>query len=190
VKPVNIILFLLVAAVICSALFLGDKIFRHLNRGNALPAESGVGQYSGKSDSVPLSKADLDIQEALRNSSHPVSAPQSGDVKAGPANQGATVNQGVTQKRSAGTAREAREIRVVMYMTDWCPYCTKAREYIRSQGVYLTEYNIERDRNAAEEMTRKTGGRRGVPVIDVEGIIIRGYNPQEIANAIQQKKNG
>jgi glutaredoxin-like YruB-family protein len=190
VKSVNVILFLLAAAVICSAFFLGDKIFRHLNKGNALPAESRVGQYSGKSDSAPPSKADLDIQEALRNSSRPASAPQSGDVKAGPASQGATVNQGGTQKRGAATTREAREIRVVMYMTDWCPYCTKAREYIRSQGVYLIEYNIERDRNAAEEMTRKTGGRRGVPVIDVEGIILRGYNPQAIANAIKQKQSG
>ena len=77
-----------------------------------------------------------------------------------------------------------------MYMTDWCPYCTKAREYIRSQGVHLVEYNIERDRSYAEEMIGKTGGRRGVPVIDIEGIVLRGYNPQAIANAIKQKQNG
>jgi glutaredoxin-like YruB-family protein len=178
-KSVNVIIFLLIAAVIGSAFFLGNKIFSNLNKGNSFPAESSVGKNKEKSTSAPLSKADLDIQEALRNSSRQSSGPQAGP---------GAVNKGATADRSA--AREAGNIRVVMYMTDWCPYCTKAREYIRSQGVHLVEYNIERDRSAAEEMARKTGGRRGVPVIDVEGIILRGYNPQAIANAIKQKQYG
>jgi glutaredoxin len=155
VKAVNVIIILLIAAVIGSGFFLGDKIYRHLNKGNALSAVSRAVQDKEKSDSASPGKAD------------------SG-----------------TQKNITTTAREARDIRVVIYMTDWCPYCTKAREYIRAQGVHLVEYNIERDRGASEEMARKTGGRRGVPVIDVEGIILRGYNPQAIANAIKQKQNG
>jgi hypothetical protein len=39
-------------------------------------------------------------------------------------------------------------------------------------------------------MVRKTGGSRGVPVIDVEGIILRGFSSQQIENAIKQKQNG
>jgi glutaredoxin len=62
-----------------------------------------------------------------------------------------------------------------MYMTSWCPYCAKVRNYLHSLDVHLIEYNIERDKNRKEEMLSKSGGSTGVPLIDVEGTIIRGY---------------
>jgi glutaredoxin len=74
-------------------------------------------------------------------------------------------------------------------MTSWCPYCKKARDYINSQGASLIEYDIERDRSAADEMVKKTGGGHGVPVVDVEGIIIGGYSPEAISSALKQKQN-
>ncbi len=84
--------------------------------------------------------------------------------------------------------RPYREIRVVMYMTDWCGYCKKARELLKSLGVNLIEYNIERDREKAAESRRKGGGRGGVPVIDVEGIIINGYGPDAIRAAVEKRR--
>jgi glutaredoxin len=54
------------------------------------------------------------------------------------------------------------------------PYCAKAREYIQSLSVNLTEYDVEKDKSKREEMLRKSGGSRGVPLIDVEGIVIKG----------------
>ncbi|HSW62895.1 MAG TPA: hypothetical protein VLH56_06270 [Dissulfurispiraceae bacterium] len=48
-----------------------------------------------------------------------------------------------------------------MYMTDWCPYCMKARESMQKSG------------------------RRGVPDIDVEGI---GYSPERIKSAVEMKR--
>ena len=74
-------------------------------------------------------------------------------------------------------------------MTDWCGYCRKARELLKSLGVNLIEYNIERDRGKAEEANRKRGGGGGVPLIDVEGIIIRGYGPDHI-KAVVEKRRG
>jgi hypothetical protein len=38
-------------------------------------------------------------------------------------------------------------------------------------------------------MVKKTGGSHGVPVVDVEGIIIKGYSPEAISSAIKQKQN-
>jgi len=76
-----------------------------------------------------------------------------------------------------------------MYMTDWCPYCRKAREYLNSLGVKVTEYNIEREPARNEERARKAGGGSGVPVIDVEGIIIKGYSREMIKDALEKRSN-
>ena len=76
-----------------------------------------------------------------------------------------------------------------MYMTAWCPYCQKAREYIKSLNVRLIEYNIEKDASRKEEMLRKSGGSAGVPLIDVEGIIIKGYGPDSIKAAVEKRRS-
>jgi glutaredoxin len=85
--------------------------------------------------------------------------------------------------------RSYSDVHVIMYMTSWCPYCDKARTYLRSLDVNLVEYNIERDKKKREEMLVKSGGSSGVPLIDVEGIIIRGYNPDAIKAAIERRRN-
>lgn len=56
--------------------------------------------------------------------------------------------------------------------------------YARSLGVNLVEYNIETDPGKKEEMKKKSGGSAGVPLLDVEGQIIRGYSPAAIKAAI------
>lgn len=84
-------------------------------------------------------------------------------------------------KRSYGS------IDVVLYVTSWCPYCNKAREFLKSTGVTLMEYDIEKDAEKAREMISKSGSR-GVPVVDIEGIIIRGYSQEAMRNAIERKR--
>jgi len=95
--------------------------------------------------------------------------------------------------RSKGTAtvkkRAYGDIRVIMYMTSWCPYCKQAKDYINSLGVRLTEYDIEKDKDKDAEMLRKSGGGKGVPLIDIEGSIIRGYSPSDIKAVIEEKRN-
>jgi len=81
------------------------------------------------------------------------------------------------------------DIQVILYMTSWCPYCAKARNYLRSLDVHLTEYNIERDKDRKEEMLSKSGGSTGVPLIGVEGTIVRGYNPDALKAAIERRRD-
>jgi glutaredoxin len=83
--------------------------------------------------------------------------------------------------------RSNQDIEAVMYMTEWCGYCRKAREYLHSLGVKLTEYDIEKDKGKREDFHKRGG--KGVPLINVEGIIIKGYNPEAIKNAVEKKKN-
>ena len=101
--------------------------------------------------------------------------------------QGLNINRVSAAENKKGL-RKNSDIQVVMYMTDWCPYCKKARKYIRSLGVHLTEYNIEKDQNRKNEMKSLSGGSGMVPLIDVEGVIIRGYVPEDIEAAVEKKK--
>ena len=87
-----------------------------------------------------------------------------------------------------GERRPYRDIHVIMYMTSWCPYCSKARKYLRSLDVNLTEYDIEKERSKGEELLSKSGGSRGVPLIDIEGIIVRGFNADAIRGAIEERR--
>jgi len=54
-------------------------------------------------------------------------------------------------------------------------------------GVSLVEYDIEQNLQKREEMMAKSGSR-GVPVVDVEGIVIRGYSPDAMRDAIERKR--
>src|SRR5512136_2762626 len=60
-------------------------------------------------------------------------------------------------------------IDVILYQTSWCPYCNKARQFLKDLGVSLVEYDIEKNPAKQEEMMAKAGSR-GVPVVDIEGI--------------------
>lgn len=56
---------------------------------------------------------------------------------------------------------------------------------MRSLGVDVVEYNIDKDKDKRDEMRRKSGGT-GVPVIDIDGTIVRGFNPEAIRAALDQ----
>jgi glutaredoxin len=54
--------------------------------------------------------------------------------------------------------------------------------------VILTEYDVEEDAGKRAEMKKLSGGHMTVPLIDVEGIIIRGYVPDEMKDAVEKRK--
>jgi len=101
--------------------------------------------------------------------------------------QGLNINRVSAAENKKGL-RKNSDIQVVMYMTDWCPYCRKAGKYIKSLGVNLIEYDVEKNENRKKEMKVLSGGSAMVPLIDVEGIIIRGYVPEEISAAVEKRK--
>jgi glutaredoxin 3 len=56
-------------------------------------------------------------------------------------------------------------LEVVIYLTDWCPYCMRARALLEKRGVTLREIDIEAVTGAREEMLARSGGRTSVPQI-------------------------
>jgi len=51
-----------------------------------------------------------------------------------------------------------------MYVTDWCPYCARARSLLASRGVAFEEIDIEAVEGARSEMEARSG-RSSVPQI-------------------------
>jgi len=75
---------------------------------------------------------------------------------------------------------------VKIYTTTTCPYCKMAKEFFKKNNVKYQEINVEKDQKAAEEMINKSG-QMGVPVIDINGKIIVGFDRPAIEHALKIK---
>jgi glutaredoxin 3 len=74
---------------------------------------------------------------------------------------------------------------VTIYTTPSCGYCTVAKKYFRENRIPFTEYDVSKDQRKADEMVRKSG-QMGVPVIDVNGKVIVGFNKPEIERSLRR----
>ena len=81
---------------------------------------------------------------------------------------------------SGGKGGTAGKGGVILYRTTWCGYCTQARAFLKRKGVAFVEKDVERDPAAAKELAEKRAraGIRsgGVPVIDVRGSLVLGFD--------------
>jgi len=71
-----------------------------------------------------------------------------------------------------------------LYTTPSCTYCKKAKSFFKENRVPFNEYDVSRDQRRADEMVRKSG-QMGVPVIDINGKIIVGFNQPEVERALK-----
>ena len=69
--------------------------------------------------------------------------------------------------------------RVIVFSTPSCTYCVRAKQYFRQQGVRFRDVDVSKDPAAARDMVRRSG-QQGVPVIDINGKILVGFNKPEI----------
>ena len=72
---------------------------------------------------------------------------------------------------------------VKVYTTNTCPWCDKAKSYLKSKNVEFEELNVQDDMVAREEMIKKSK-QMGVPVLDVNGTIIIGFDKPAIDTAL------
>ncbi|MCL2037953.1 NrdH-redoxin [Candidatus Saccharibacteria bacterium] len=76
--------------------------------------------------------------------------------------------------------------KVIVYSTNWCAYCKMAKQYLVGKNVPVEEKNIEEDADAHKELMDKIGGNfRGVPVIDINGTIVLGFDRPKIDAALK-----
>lgn len=76
--------------------------------------------------------------------------------------------------------------KVKIYTTPTCPWCKKTKEFLKSKKVKYTEINVVSNEKAQQEMIKKSG-QMGVPVIDIDGKIIIGFDQEEIEKALKKK---
>lgn len=73
---------------------------------------------------------------------------------------------------------------VKIYTTATCPYCRMAKDFLEKRNVKYEELNVEEKPAAAAEMVAKSH-QMGVPVLDVNGKIIVGFDKQAIESALK-----
>jgi glutaredoxin 3 len=66
--------------------------------------------------------------------------------------------------------------KIVVYSTQVCPYCTRAKALLRAKRLEFEEIDVGRDAKLREEAIRLSGGRRTVPQIFIDGRSIGGYD--------------
>jgi glutaredoxin-like YruB-family protein len=69
---------------------------------------------------------------------------------------------------------------VTVYSTPTCPWCDRAREYLRSRNVPFRDVDVSKDMDAAREMIQLTG-QQGVPVIATDHEVIVGFDQLRLA---------
>ncbi|MEZ0395974.1 MAG: Uxx-star family glutaredoxin-like (seleno)protein [Anaerolineales bacterium] len=69
--------------------------------------------------------------------------------------------------------------RVIIFTTPTCAFCNMAKKYFRERGVRFKEVDVSRDAAAARDMVRRSG-QQGVPVIDIGGKIVVGFDRPKI----------
>ena len=74
---------------------------------------------------------------------------------------------------------------VTVYTTESCPYCKLVKEYLDEKGVEYKNVDVANDSAAANEMVKKSG-QMGVPVVDIDGVIIVGWNKDALEEALEK----
>lgn len=72
---------------------------------------------------------------------------------------------------------------VKIYSTPTCVYCRMAKDFFKKNNVDYQEYNVATDMKAREEMVQKSH-QLGVPVIDVNGQVIVGFDRDTLATLL------
>ena len=75
-------------------------------------------------------------------------------------------------------------VKIKIYTTPTCPYCHQAKEFFKEKGVKYEEYDVASDQKKAQEAVEKSG-QMGVPVIDIDGKIIVGFDKEKIEKLIK-----
>lgn len=76
---------------------------------------------------------------------------------------------------------------ITVYSASWCGFCHMAKAYFDKLGIKYKDADVETDVNVMKEAVDKSG-QMGVPVIDIDGTIIVGFNRPQIDLTLREKK--
>ena len=73
--------------------------------------------------------------------------------------------------------------KVTVYSTPTCPFCIKAKQFLNDNNIEFEDIDVSSSQEKAQEMVQKSG-QMGVPVLDVEGEIIVGFDREKITQSL------
>jgi glutaredoxin 3 len=76
---------------------------------------------------------------------------------------------------------------VTVYSADWCAFCHAVKQYFDHLGIKYTVKDVEKDVMAANEAIGKSG-QMGIPVVDIDGMIVVGFDRPKIDATLREKK--
>ncbi|WAH57844.1 glutaredoxin family protein [Pseudomonas silvicola] len=86
------------------------------------------------------------------------------------------------------TAQARAHAQVTLYSTRWCGYCKDFRRFLDRQGVAYQEFDIDKDTQARQRY--EALGGRGIPMLDVNGVLLRQFNEPDILQALSKEPGG
>jgi glutaredoxin-like YruB-family protein len=75
---------------------------------------------------------------------------------------------------------------VKVYSTPTCPYCIMAKQFLKQNKIQFEDIDVSTDKKAVSEMFNKSG-QMGVPVLDINGVIIVGFDRDAIKRELKIK---
>ncbi len=76
--------------------------------------------------------------------------------------------------------------KVRVFSTQMCPYCVTLKEFLKGHDIEFEDIDVSQDKTALDEMVKKSG-QMGVPVIDIDGRIIIGFDKEKITQLLEIK---
>ena len=84
------------------------------------------------------------------------------------------------------TKNKKQTKRVKVYSTPTCPWCTRVKEYLRSQNIRFTDIDVSKNQAAADAMVAKSG-QRGVPQTEINSRMVIGFDQNKIDTLLDIK---
>ena len=75
----------------------------------------------------------------------------------------------------------AKQVKV--YSTPTCPYCVRAKQFLKDNNITYEDIDVSQDQAKADEMVQKSG-QIGVPVLNIDNEIIIGFDKEKIKRAL------
>lgn len=77
--------------------------------------------------------------------------------------------------------------KVKIFLTPGCPYCFTLKEFLKEHNIKFKEVDVSQDEKAREEMIKKTG-KMEVPVVEIDGQIVVGFDKKKICKLLNIKE--
>lgn len=74
--------------------------------------------------------------------------------------------------------------KTIIYSTESCPWCHVTKDFLKDNNIEFEAKDVANDDAARAELVEKTG-QLGVPVLDIDGTIIVGFDKAAISKALK-----